>query len=87
MERTIKTSIELYGNPPYALSYLNGKGRRIYWDITSFRPDFSKHLSKEEKYGAMIDFGRENIGDNDIILFPKKITLLGGSKEMFINIR
>ena len=88
MDRELKTSIKLVGNPVFAISYIDSGNKQVCWDISSFRPDFKNYLSSGEDYSAIVELGQENF-NNKLIYFPVKVNVIidGGLEIMFRNIR
>jgi hypothetical protein len=61
------SAIKLYGNPPFALSYIH-KGEVIFVDLQLIRPCIEEYLDKEEVYKSTLYFEKKLL---------KKIKVLG----------
>lgn len=64
------------------------EGKKIFWDINSFRPNLQEKLEDSKKYKADVIFDEENRYDGVIIQFPRIITIhLDKGKKSFVNVR
>ena len=83
--RSLLSTIWLDGNPIFSLAYIDELGKRIYVDLTGFRPDPKDYLTKGKKYSADLLFHKEKDYQNIDQWVLRGVTLSPEKKFVYIR--